>query len=223
MSRPKPSTAALIPAAGSGERLGKGPKAYLPLGETSILRVCLQAFENQVDDIVVAVSETMLPEAKAHVPEGVRVISGGTSRQASVYELLNATTADTVLIHDAARPFLARDIITSMLASVQKHGAATVAKAIADTLIHAETDALVPREPLRAIQTPQGFKRDLILAAHEEARANNVTATDDADLVRRLGHKVALVEGSSWLMKITTPADYDIAQALVKLWCARTS
>jgi len=218
VSNQKPTVAALIPAAGSGERLGKGPKAYLPLGATSILGICLEAFEGHVDEIIVAVSEDMTPEARQYVPEGVQVILGGATRQASVYELLKATSADSVLIHDAARPFLARDIIAKMADSVQKNGAATVAKSVTDTLIHAETDALIPREPLRAIQTPQGFERNLILKAHEDAVANGIEATDDAALVRRLGHRVALVEGSSWLMKITTPADYDMAQALVGVW-----
>lgn len=214
----KPSVAALIPAAGSGERLGKGPKAYLPLGETSILRLCLSAFEMQLSEIVVAVSKDMLPEAQRHVPEDAQVILGGATRQASVYALLHATNADIVLIHDAARPFLAQAIIERTVASVQTSGAATVVKPVADTLIHTETHQLVPREPLRAVQTPQGFKRELIFEAHRDALANDVKATDDAALVRRLGHKVALVEGSSWLMKITTPADYTMAQALVGAW-----
>ena len=216
--RAKPSVAALIPAAGSGERLGKGPKAFLPLGDLSILKLCLGAFEQQVDEVIVAVSETMLPEVKHHVPEGVRIILGGTTRQESVYELVQATDADSVLIHDAARPFLARDIIEAVVASVQKNGAATVAKEVVDTLIHVETDEFIPRAPLRAIQTPQGFERNLILEAHRAALRSGVVATDDAALVRRLGHKVALVEGSSWLMKITTPADYAVAQALVGAW-----
>lgn len=218
MSNQKPSIAALIPAAGSGERLGRGPKAYLPLGTTSILRLCIQAFEDQVDEVIVAVSEDMMSDAKYHVPEGTHVILGGLTRQASVYALVQATKADMVLIHDAARPFLAKDVIKNMIVSVQNSGAATVAKAVADTLIHTETDAIIPREPLRAIQTPQGFERTLILRAHKDAVTKGIEVTDDAALVRRLGHKVALVEGSSWLMKITTPADYSVAQALVERW-----
>ncbi len=212
--------AALIPAAGSGTRLGKGPKAFLPLGDGSLLSYTIAAFENHVDEIIVAISETMQTDVTKHVGKS-RVIQGGVTRQESVHCLLGATSAEIVLIHDAARPFLPAKVIEDSIKAVKKYGAATVVRPVADTLIHKDTLDVVPRENLRAVQTPQSFLRALILKAHEEAVAKNVVVTDDAALVNLLGHSVALVEGSSWLDKITTLDDYERAQALVDIWLRR--
>lgn len=213
--------AALIPAAGSGTRLGKGPKAFLPLGEGSLLSHTIAAFEDSVDEIVVAISETMRAEVAKHVTSNVRVIEGGATRQETVYRLLQVTSAEIVLIHDAARPFLSNKVIADSIRAVKQHRAATVVRSVADTLIHKDTLDVVPRDDLRAVQTPQSFLRTVILRAHEEAIAKNVSATDDAALVKLLGHEVALVEGSSWLDKITTLDDYEKAQALVEIWKRR--
>jgi 2-C-methyl-D-erythritol 4-phosphate cytidylyltransferase len=213
--------AALIPAAGDGTRLGKGPKAFLPLGEGSLLSHTLAAFENSVDEIIVAISETMQVGIPKHVGSNVQVIQGGKTRQETVYSLLQATSADIVLIHDAARPFLPANVIEDSVQAVKQHSAATVVRSVADTLIHKDTLEVVARDDLRAVQTPQSFLRTLILRAHEEALAKNVIATDDAALVRLLGHDVALIEGSSWLDKITTLDDYERAQALVEIWKRR--
>ncbi|MGL4609394.1 MAG: 2-C-methyl-D-erythritol 4-phosphate cytidylyltransferase [Trueperaceae bacterium] len=210
--------AALSPAAGSGTRLGKGPKAFLPLAEGSLLSYTIAAFEHQVDEIVVAISEEMHADVAKHVNKSVRVITGGKTRQESVYCLLQHTTADIVLIHDAARPFLPVKVIQDSIEAVKQYGAATVVRPVADTLIHKDTLQVVPRDDLRAVQTPQSFLHRVILKAHEEALAKKVSATDDAALVRLLGQDVALVEGSSWLEKITTPDDYERAQVLVEMW-----
>lgn len=213
--------AALIPAAGEGTRLGKGPKAFLPLGDGSLLSHTIAAFENHVDEIVVAISETMQGEIDKHVDANVRVVQGGKIRQETVYYLLQQTMADIVLIHDAARPFLPVQVIQASIETVKQCGAATVTRPVADTLIHKDTGNVVMRDELRAVQTPQSFRRELILKAHEAARLENIQVTDDAALVRRIGHEVALVEGSSWLEKITTPDDYERAQALVGIWKRR--
>ena len=210
--------AALIPAAGKGERLGKGPKAFLPLDHESILRHVVRAFEGQVGEIIIAVSEEMLHEVSRHISESTRVIQGGSTRQETVYKLLQATQADIVLIHDAARPFLPVEVIRGSIQAVRDYGAATVVRLVADTLIHHQTLEVTDRSVLRAVQTPQSFRRDMILQAHELAKAKSIEATDDAALVRLLGYPVTLVDGSSWLNKITTRSDYEMAQGLVSLW-----
>lgn len=217
-----PKTAALIPAAGSGERLGKGPKALLPLGEKTMLEYSLQAFTGLVDDIIIAVSGEMLPQLPRHIAQHYQIIQGGADRQETVFRLLQATDAEIVLIHDAARPFLSAHIISTVICAVVHSGAATVARTVADTLIEVGSGLQPNRENLRAIQTPQGFWRELVLRAHRFAYEDNFQATDDAALVRRLGHSVELVEGSTWLMKVTTAADYEMAQALAAVWCAHT-
>lgn len=215
---PKETVAALIPAAGRGERLGRGPKALVEVAGESLLQRALRAFAGQVDEIVVALSPEM---AGLPLPAGVRAVWGGATRQASVYELLRATEADIVLVHDAARPFLSRRVIADVVAAVQEAGAASVVTHVADTLIETAGGGVVDRQRLRAVQTPQGFRRRLVLEAHARALEKGYEATDDAGLVRALGHEVALVEGSSWLMKVTSPADLELAEALAAVWDKR--
>ncbi len=214
-------TAALIPAAGTGTRLGRGHKALVEVKGKSLLQRSVQAFENQVDEIVVAVSPEMCGAVKRQFGEQVKLVLGGETRQASVRNLLNATTADLVLIHDAARPFLGTRVIQEIIGEVERVGAASVVMNVADTLIQAETGKVVDRQKLRAVQTPQGFKREVIVKAHQNALSKRTEATDDAGLVRLLGHSITLIEGSQWLMKVTTPADLEIANALAAVWDAQ--
>ncbi len=211
--------AALIPAAGEGLRLGLGPKALVQIAGETLLSRAVRAFAGAVDETLVAVSPAMLRGLEP--PPGVRLVPGAETRQGSVYNLLQETDADIVLIHDAARPFLSRRVIEAVIASVEACGAASVVTAVADTLLEAETGRVIDRGALRAVQTPQGFRRDLILAAHDRALHSGYAATDDADLMRALGHEVALVEGSSWLMKVTTAADLELAEALAAVWDTR--
>ncbi len=215
--------AALIPAAGEGSRLGRGPKAFVELAGKSLLLRSVEAFQDEVAEVVVAVSPTMLDEAQQRLSGRARVIVGGETRQKSVHRLLLSSDADMVLIHDAARPFVSRVIIKDLISRVQQSGAASVAMPVADTLIEAKSGKVVARELLRAVQTPQGFRRSLILKAQEYALKQQLTATDDAGLVRLLGHEVSLVAGSSWLMKVTTPADFEMATALAFLWDERAN
>lgn len=212
--------AALLPAAGAGTRLGLGPKAFVRLGSATLLELAVAAVRPLVDEVVVGVPQGKLEEAAALLGPGVVVIEGAASRQATVLALLRATTADVVLVHDAARPFLTSAVAGRVLAAAAGSGAASAALAVADTIVDARDGSVVPRDELRAVQTPQAFARELLLRAHEEALAAGVEATDDAALVRRLGVPVALVEGSPLLHKLTTPADLELGRALLELWRA---
>lgn len=219
MSAPK--VAALIPAAGAGLRLGLGPKAVVSVAGETLLSRSVRAFAGLVAETLVAVPGGLDGGDGLELPEHVRPVPGGETRQKSVYNLLRATNADIVLIHDAARPFLSHEVIGHVIAAVQEHGAASVVAHVADTLLETDSGRTVDRRTLRAVQTPQGFQRSLILSAHERALQHGYAATDDADLVRAMGHPVALVEGSSWLMKVTTPADLELAEALAAVWDAK--
>ena len=210
--------AALVPAAGEGVRLGRGPKALVELCGKSLLERAVGAFEGHVDEVMVAVSASMRETVEARLEGRVKLVAGGATRQASVLNLLEATDADLVLIHDAARPFLSSDVIKAVTAETERAGAVSVVTPVADTLIELATGDPVDRQRLRAVQTPQGFRRALLLEAHHHALSQKVEATDDAGLVRLLGHPVALVEGSGWLMKVTTPADLELARALAVKW-----
>lgn len=213
--------AALVPAAGRGERLGCGPKALVEVGGKTLLERAVAAFAGRVDEVVVAVSPEMQSQVEALLAGKAKVVLGGETRQASVWALLQACEAELVLIHDAARPFLAANVLERVKQAAGEGGAATAVLPVSDTLIEADSGRTVVRERLRAVQTPQGFGLELIVKAHEHARRVKVQATDDAGLVRALGHEVALVEGSPWLFKLTTPHDLALARALAEAWDAR--
>lgn len=214
----RPRTAALIPAAGSGTRLGRGPKAFVEVGGLSLLARSVACLWPHVDEVLVALPAGM------QLPDGMqaRAITGGDTRQASVSALLEATDADIVLIHDAARPFLPARVIQDVTAAAWEVGAATAALPVADTLVQAahgqEWGTLTPREGLWAVQTPQGFRRAALLAAHESAYDEGHAATDDAGLIARLGQRVALIPGDARLFKVTTPGDLALAEAVALVW-----
>lgn len=215
--------AALIPAAGSGTRLGLGPKAFVPVEGRTLLGRSAAALAPHVHEVLVALPAGL--DLPGDVPG--RAVLGGDTRQASVLALLRATDADVVLIHDAARPFLPARVIHDLLAAVQEVGAATAALPVADTLVRADPaggwGTLTPREGLWAVQTPQAFRRAALIAAHEAALADGHAATDDAGLIARAGQPVALVPGDARLLKVTTPGDLLLAQALARVWDAEAS
>ena len=215
--------AALIPAAGSGTRLGLGPKAFVPVEGRTLLGRSAAALAPHVHEVLIALPAGL--DLPGDVPG--RTVVGGDTRQASVLALLRATDADVVLIHDAARPFLPARVIHDLLAAVQEVGAATAALSVADTLVRADPaggwGTLTPREGLWAVQTPQAFRRAALIAAHEAALADGHAATDDAGLIARAGQPVALVPGDARLLKVTTPGDLLLAQALARVWDAEAS
>jgi 2-C-methyl-D-erythritol 4-phosphate cytidylyltransferase len=213
----RPRAAALLAAAGEGLRLGRGPKAFLTVAGSTLLERAIGVLSGLVDEIVVALPPAGLPQATRAIGHA-RVIAGGASRQMTVLKLLQASEAQIVLVHDVARPFLAKEVVERVLEAAVTHGAASAARPVADTLIDAASGAAVDRDLLRAVQTPQGFRRDVLLAAHLAAVAERREATDDASLVRALGGEVALVAGSPWLFKVTTAEDLEFAQAVSPAW-----
>lgn len=214
--------AGLVAAAGQGTRLAAGPKAFVRVGDRSLLQWAVSGLEPVVDEVAVAVASEDVARARAQVP-AARVVAGGRTRQETVSHLLGATSAAFVLVHDAARPFLPAAVARRVLAAAREAGAATAALAVADTIVDADTGETLPRERLRAVQTPQGFARRLLEDAHARASEEGVAATDDAALVRRLGREVRLVEGSPLLHKITTLEDLRLAIALEALWLEQRS
>ena len=224
--RLKPRVTALIPAAGLGERLGMGPKAFVRLAGKSLLERAIASFAN-VEEVIVALPESHLD---AELPAHVRRVSGGSTRQESVKNLLEAASHKIVLIHDAARPFLSTEIIQAVIDAVLEIGAATTALPTADTLVLENTEfeqgskmwgSLLDRSSIHAIQTPQGFRRELLFEAHERAKREGFAATDDAGLIARLGFPVALVPGDPRLFKVTRPGDYALAEAFARVWDAQ--
>jgi 2-C-methyl-D-erythritol 4-phosphate cytidylyltransferase len=221
--------AALIPAGGSGTRLGgRTPKQFLGLAGVPILARTVRAFARhpRIGLVVVAVPAALVERASrllgAHAPRGrVVVVPGGAERQDSVARALAAAPAHTeiVVVHDAVRPFVTRGVVDAVLAAARDTGAAICALPIADTVKRVRdglVESTVDRSALWAVQTPQAFRAGLLREAHDKARRDGVLGTDDAALVERLGHAVRVVRGSTANVKITTPEDLRRARALFR-------
>jgi 2-C-methyl-D-erythritol 4-phosphate cytidylyltransferase len=218
--------AALIVAAGRGARMGAStPKALLPLGGEPILARALAAFRGhpRIDGLVAVVTDPA--EARSvlgKAASGVALVPGGRERQESVRRGLEAIDdASIVLVHDAARPLVPRGVIDAVIEGTLRHGAAVPAIPVADTLkrrnVEGAIGATVPRDDLVLAQTPQGFRTELLRAAYDRAEREGFLATDDASLLERAGVRVVLVPGSARNIKITTPADLALAEALLAI------
>ena len=207
--------ALLVPAAGKGQRLGQAePKALVEVAGRPLLFWTLSLFP-PVDEVWVALPPGTPP------PAGLRAnfVEGGPSRQESVFRLLTATQAELVLVHDAARPLVNPEVVAAVLRAARETGAAAPVIPVPDTLIADENGfygEALDRARYRLVQTPQGFWRELLLKAHEEARAEGLEKSDDAQLVRALGHPVRLVPGDRRTFKVTYPEDLALLAALLQ-------
>ena len=220
----------IIPAAGQGKRFGAGKnKAFVLLAGKTILERTVEAFSDipEVGEtiIVVAPDEVDYITAQARLypkAETIKVVAGGTERQYSIQNALEKvdTGADIVLVHDGARPLVSREVILRVIEEVKKNSAAIVAVPVKDTIKVVDADGFVSATPKRselwAIQTPQGFTRELIMRAYQKASDEKFLGTDDASLIERLGIPVKIVPGEYENIKITTPEDLPIANMFLK-------
>lgn len=226
------TVAAVLVAAGSGSRLGHQlPKAFVPLrGVPLVVHAARSLLAcDAVSALVVVVPADRAVDARvalAGLPCPVTVVAGGAARQASVAAGLAALPddADVVLVHDAARPFVPADLVERVVAAVRSgHPAVVPALPVTDTVKRVGPGdgtgepvlETVPRGALRAVQTPQGFARDVLVAAHAAAAARahdeGTAASDDAGLVEELGAPVWVVPGDERAAKITTATDLALA------------
>ncbi len=217
----RPRTVALIVAAGSGSRAGGAiPKQYAKVAGKPLIAHAYAAFVGHpaVDEVLVVIAADAGDLAAAALGP-VRTVTGGASRRTSVALGLAAIEADRVLIHDAARPFVPADAIDRVLSALDSHDGAMPVLAVADTLVR--DGVVVPRDGLSRVQTPQGFRVEALRAAHRDWPAGE-DATDDAQMVRRLGGSIALVQGDIMLDKVTHPEDFAAANARVA-WETRSA
>ncbi len=224
----RPRVAAIIAAAGRSARMGQGtPKVLLSLHQVPVIVRSILPFHHspRVDEIVVVATEASIERVRELVGRyGLgkvsAVVAGGLKRQQSVALGLQAVSrCDLVLVHDGARALVTLDIVERVLEAAREHGAAVPAIPVRDTIKRVEGERVVEtlnRDELRAVQTPQAFRYALLVEAHERARADGFYGTDDATLVERLGHPVVVVPGSPENLKITTPEDLAIAEALLQ-------
>ncbi|NIQ92860.1 MAG: 2-C-methyl-D-erythritol 4-phosphate cytidylyltransferase [Desulfuromonadales bacterium] len=223
-------TIALIPAAGMGRRMQAGiNKQYLHLGGRPILAHTLALFDGhpRVDRIIVISPAEEIDFCRTEVVERfgfakVRaVVAGGAERQDSVRNGLQAASAgadDIVLVHDGVRPLLPPALIDAAIDTAGRDGACIVGVPVKDTVKNVENGTVVAtpdRRRLWLAQTPQAFRFALLDEAYRRAASEGYAGTDDASLVERLGHPVAMVEGSYRNIKITTPEDLILARAFL--------
>jgi 2-C-methyl-D-erythritol 4-phosphate cytidylyltransferase len=215
---------AIVVAAGSGRRFGSAKQFALLRGRT-VVEHSLEALAGhpRVYRIVL-----VLPVGVAGAPYRKRwpkvaaVVRGGEKRQDSVrrgFARVRSGPADLVLIHDAVRPLVSRAVISRVIAEAGRSGAAVAAVPIEDTIKEEAAGVVVrtlDRDKLRRVQTPQAFSRDVLGRALRKARRDRFYGTDEASLVERAGHPVALVMGDRRNLKITTAADLKIAEALLE-------
>jgi 2-C-methyl-D-erythritol 4-phosphate cytidylyltransferase len=227
-------TAAIVPAAGRGERLGPGtPKALRDLGGQPLLVHAVRALSiaRSVELVVVAAPQAELAAVRSLLSPAVGdtellVVGGGRSRQESVSLALAVLPADVdvVLVHDAARPLAPSELADAVSAAVRAGADAVVPGIpVADTVKQVDTagrvERTLDRAQLRAVQTPQGFSREVLVAAHQaaadDASDESDAATDDAGLVERIGRTVLVVGGAEEAFKVTRPIDLVLAEAVL--------
>jgi 2-C-methyl-D-erythritol 4-phosphate cytidylyltransferase len=218
---------AVVPAAGSGERLAAGiPKAFCELGGRTLLEFAVTGLleSGVVDHVVVAVPADRIDQAGQALGDRVTVVAGGVDRTQSVSLALAGLSrlpapAEFVLVHDAARALTPPRLIVRVVDALRSgHRAVVPALPLSDTIKAVDANGVVLGTPeragLRAVQTPQGFATDLLLRAYE--RAGSADFTDDASLVEQLGGQVQVVDGDPLAFKITTQLDLLLAQTVVR-------
>ncbi len=208
---------ALVVAAGRGERLGSDrPKAFVIVAGRPMVEWCVAVFRDvtAIDQIVVALPAGECP------PDGCIGVTGGAVRAASVAAALAASSGDPVLIHDAARPLVRRELIERVLAAVDGVDGAIAATRVTDTTKEADLDgtvtATLDRSRLWAVQTPQVFRRSVLERALDVPADVLARATDESWLVERAGGRVRIVESSHENFKITTPWDLRLSSELLE-------
>ncbi len=219
---------AIIAAGGAGTRLGAGrPKQLVRLGGITILQRAVGAFDrcDRIDEIVLVLPAALAGgPALVDTPGGtpLRVVAGGERRQDSVARGFEAAAAsEVVVVHDAARPFCSSDLIARTIDAARRHGAAVAALPVQDTLKQRSVGTgrfvgrTLARDRIVRAQTPQAFRAAVLAEAIRLGRAG-AEATDEAGLAERAGHRVALVEGDPWNVKITTERDLAVARRLVE-------
>lgn len=222
------SVGVVIPAAGLGKRMGtKESKQFLLLHQRPIILHTIDVFAKhpEIDEIIIVVQESEVKRIQSLIDnedyqKKIRITVGGRERQESVYRGLQHVTSDLVLVHDAVRPFVTQKSITRLILAIKEHDAATLAVPMKDTVKKVVEQCVVrtlDREMLWSVQTPQGFRRELLLEAHLVANENSTIATDDSSLVEQLGINVHVVNGEYTNIKITTPEDLIFAEAIYQM------
>jgi len=210
--------AALVPAAGAGERLGRGPKGFLTIGGISLVERVVNTLTGCVGRVLVGVPPGYLDKALAELGDAAEVYPGGASRQATIYSLLQKCTEPIILISDSSRPFASRALMLKVIDEARRHGAAiTFTPALIPLSRHRGgfLTSYVPSRESILPQSPQAFRRDLLERGYQNALENDIEDQTTLELIMRLGAKVFAVEGEEANIKITSPLDWEIANKVI--------
>lgn len=222
----KGKVVAVIPSAGLGSRMGGRKKNYLLLSGSPVLAYTLVAFESSalIDSVIIAVA----PGDEGYCRDEIalfgflkvsHIVAGGKERQDSVANALEfAKDAEIIVVHDGARPLVTVQLIDAVIRSAFETGAAIAAVPVKDTIKEVSDGSVkrtVERTSLVSVQTPQAFRRDILVNAFLRAKADAFYGTDESSLVERAGHTVSVVRGSYENFKITTAEDLLFAEVVL--------
>lgn len=220
---------AVIPAGGKGIRSGfSAPKQYLKFNGKELIAYTLEVFQKNklIDEIIISAEKHYFPllnkiKEKYKLTKVKKIVDGGKERQDSVYNALSAIHADKddlIIVHDAARPLLSSSVLNNAICIAQEKGNALVCVKAKDTLIKAKgtVDSYIDRKEIYNVQTPQIFKYKDLVKAFEIAYKEKYYGTDESMLVKKIGKKIHIAEGSVLNFKITTKSDVQIFKELIK-------
>ena len=222
------SVTAVIAAGGKGTRMGAGfNKVFMELAGEPVILHTMRAFEQnaKIAEIVAVTGAQDIAKLRDIAEKGgitklKAVVEGGATRRESVYNGIKASSGEIIAIHDGARALIGQREIDAVIEDAVNYGAAAVGVSCKDTLKSADEDGFiagtVDRSVTYQIQTPQVFKREIIVKAHERAVEDGFEPTDDCALIERYGGKIKVTEGSYDNIKLTTPIDMLIGEQILK-------
>ncbi len=223
-------TFAIIPAAGKGKRSGQStPKQYIKFAGKELIIYALEVFQKNklIDEIIVSAHPDYFPllekiKKKYKLTKITKIVQGGKERQDSVYNALKAIRADKndlIAVHDAARPLLPQKVLTNAVLTASKKGNALVCIKAKDTLIKGTNivESYIDREEVFYVQTPQIFRHNALMRAMETAYASDFYATDDSMLIKNLGMKINIVDGTISNFKVTDREDMDFLKRYLRV------
>ncbi|MEO8399127.1 MAG: 2-C-methyl-D-erythritol 4-phosphate cytidylyltransferase [Ignavibacteriaceae bacterium] len=221
-------TFAVIPAGGKGIRSGfAAPKQYLKFNDKELIIYTLEIFQknNLIDEIIISASKQYFPllkklKKKFNLSKISQIVESGKERQDSVYNALNTINAkknDLIIVHDAARPLLPQEVLTNAVDIAKKKGNALVCIKAKDTLIKGEifVKDYLDRDEIYYAQTPQIFRYSDLMKAMKKAFDENFLGTDESMLIKKIGKKIYIVEGSPLNFKITSKEDVEMLKKML--------
>jgi len=223
----KNSISAIIVAGGMGKRLGKEiPKAFVPIGDKELFMYSAEVFDEigAFNEIIIVVPETAISETQEktkHFSTKIIVVAGGKERHNSVENGINVASGEVVLVHDAARPFITKELVGELIENYNNSNYSGIISAnpVVDTIRKFDGNLCgktINRDELISVGTPQIFSKEILLDCFSKIEISDCFPTDEAMLVQNFGHEVGWVKGSKLNFKVTTPEDIVLAEAVVK-------